>query len=591
MGRYALPHWQGLTVILVLTWLQVGLQALQPWPLKLVVDKLLAQRPLPEKVGWLTQLPGGGTPLGILTWLTLGIVLIFWGSQMTAIALNYLNVGVGSRLTYTVGGGLFKHLQRLSPVFHSRKPSGDLIRRVSNDSSCVRELILDVGLPIVTALSTLVVVFVVMWHLDRSLALLAICFAPLLGIFMRAFDRPMTERTYEHQQLEGEMMALAEQTLTSIPLVQAFGMEDRENSRYRRLSLRTMKAYLRSLLSQMQFKVGVSSVTTAGQVAITVVGGLHVLEGRLTVGSLLVFQAYLASLYAPMESLAYLSVSFAAAKAKAQRVMEVLQVEDCVQELSGAVPLGSASESVRGHVRFEGVSFGYEPNRPILQQVTLEAHAGETVALVGETGAGKSTLVSLIPRLFDPWEGRVLLDGRDVREIQLDSLRSNISLLLQEPFLLPLTIAENIAYGRPQASREEIVAAAVAANADEFIQQLPKGYDSQVVEQGATLSGGQKQRLAIARALLKNAPILILDEPTAALDAKTEAMLMQAIERLMVGRTTFIIAHRLSTVRNADWIAVLSEGQVAERGSHKELVARGRLYHRLYNLQFSQFST
>ncbi len=587
LGRYALPHWRGLSLILILMCVEVGLQTLQPWPLKLIVDKLLTHQPLPKNVSWLTALPGGATPLGILTWLVGGTVILFWSQRIVAIAQNYLKTGVGDRMTYTLGGAMFEHLQHLSLVFHSRRPAGDLIRRVTNDSTCVRQLILGVFLPIVTSVSTLVVIFGVMWRMDRTLALLAISFAPLMAILMRAFERPMTERTYRYQQLEGEMMALAEQTLTSLPLVQAFGREDHEDARFHQLSRLTLRAYLKSLVSQMQFKVGVSAVTTVGQVAIMIVGGFHVLKGQLTVGSLLVFQAYLASLYTPMETLAYLSMGYATAKAKAQRVLEILTVEDSVKDAPGAQGLGSAVGSVRGHICLEGVSFGYEPDRPIIQQVTLEARPGETIALVGATGAGKSTLVSLIPRLFDPWKGRVTFDGLDVREIQLESLRSQISLVLQEPFLLPLTIAENIAYGHPNASREEIIAAAVAANADEFILQLPKGYDTVIGERGATLSGGQKQRLAIARALLKNAPVLILDEPTAALDAQTEALLMQAIEQLMVGRTTFIIAHRLSTVRKADRIAVLSAGRIIEVGSHQDLLDSKGYYHRLHSLQFT----
>jgi ATP-binding cassette subfamily B protein/subfamily B ATP-binding cassette protein MsbA len=587
LGRYALPHWQGLSMILVLMWVEVGLQTLQPWPLKLIVDKLLTHQPLPESIGWLTALPGGATPLGVLTWLAAGTVLLFWSQRVVAIAQNYLKTGVGQRLSYTLGAALFEHLQQLSLVFHSRSPAGDLIRRVTNDSTCIRQLILEVCLPILTSLSTLVVIFGVMWQMDRSLALLAIAFAPLLALLMRVFDRPMTERTYQHQQLEGEMMALAERTLTALPLVQAFGREEHEDNCYHQLSRRTLRAYLKSLVSQMQFKVGVSSVTAVGQVAIMIVGGLHVLQGRLTVGSLLVFQAYLASLYAPIETLAYLSMSYATATAQAQRVWEILTVGDSVQDAPGAQRLESSAGSVRGHIGLEEVSFGYEPDRPILQQITLEARPGETIALVGATGAGKSTLVSLIPRLVDPWEGRVTLDGRDVRGIRLESLRSQISLVLQEPFLLPLSIAANIAYGRPNASREEVVAAAVSANADEFIRQLPKGYDTVIGERGATLSGGQKQRLSIARALLKDAPVLILDEPTAALDAQTEAWLMQAIERLMVGRTTFIIAHRLSTVRKADRIAVLSGGRIMEVGSHQELLDSKGYYHRLHSLQLA----
>lgn len=586
LGRYALPHWQSLGLILVLMGVGVGLQTLQPWPLKLIVDQLLTRQPLPDSITWLNALPGGAAPLGALAWLAGATVLLFWSQQFVAIAQNYLTTGVGERLTYTLGGALFEHLQQLSLAFHSQRPTGDLIRRVVNDSSCICQLILGVYLPIVTSLTTLIVVFGVMWRLDQVLALLAIAFAPLLAVLIRVFDRPMSERTYHHQALEGEMMAMAEQTLTSLPLIQAFGREEQEDARFQRLSRQTLRAYLKALMSQMQFKVGVNAVTIIGQVGVMIVGGLHVLRGQLTVGSLLVFQAYLTSLYVPMETLAYLSIGYAASTARANRVLEVLAVEDRVKDQPGAQRLGRVTGSIRGYICLENVSFGYTADRPILHHITLEARPGESVALVGATGAGKSTLVSLIPRLFDPWQGRVTFDGQDLREIQLESLRSQISLVLQEPFLLPLSIAENIAYGHPSASQAEIVAAAVAANADEFIQKLPNGYDTLIGERGVKLSGGQKQRLSIARSLLKHAPVLILDEPTSALDPQTEGGLMQAIERLMLGRTTFIIAHRLSTIRKADQIVVLSAGRIVEIGNHQELLDKKGYYYQMHSLQF-----
>jgi ATP-binding cassette subfamily B protein/subfamily B ATP-binding cassette protein MsbA len=430
---------------------------------------------------------------------------------------------------------------------------------------------------------TLVVLFTVMWRLDSSLALLAIVLTPILGILIRVFDRPMTENTYRQQQLEGEMMALAEQTLTALPAVQAFGREERNDTDFRLLSQRTLQAYLRAIRSQLQFKVGVSAVSAAGTALVILMGGFHVMAGALTLGSLLVFLSYLASLYVPIETLAYSSAGFAAAAAGARRVLEVLDSEEMVKE----APDAAALPMVRGHVRFEEVTVGYEPGRPVLHEISLEAHPGETVALVGPTGAGKSTLVSLIPRFFDPWSGLVLIDGHDVRTVQLKSLRAQIALVLQEPFLLPLSAAENIAYGRPGATREEVEAAARAANAHEFIARLPEGYDTVLGERGATLSGGERQRLSIARALLKDAPILILDEPTSALDAGTESLLLEALERLMSGRTTFIIAHRLSTIRGADRIVVIENGRAVEQGTHQELIVAGGMYQRFHELQYN----
>jgi ATP-binding cassette subfamily B protein/subfamily B ATP-binding cassette protein MsbA len=361
--------------------------------------------------------------------------------------------------------------------------------------------------------------------------------------------------------------------------VQAFGREDYEGNRFRTLSHHTLRAYLRAILAQVQFGVGVGATTAVGTAVIMVFGGLQALEGEITVGTLLVFLSYLTSLYTPVEDLAYLSSGLASAAGRARRVFDLLDADEGIQDAPDAKPMGAPSAGLCGHVCFEGVSFGYEPNRSALHGVTFEVRPGETVALVGSTGAGKSTLVSLIPRFFDPQQGRITVDGVDIRSVQLASLRAQISIVLQEPFLLPLTVAENIAYGRPGASRDEIIAAAVTANADEFIRKLPQGYDTVLAERGGTLSGGQRQRLAIARALLKNAPILILDEPTSALDVETEALVLEALERLIKGRTTFIIAHRLSTIRNADRIVVLERGSVAEVGTHCELLTGRSVYH------------
>ena len=532
------------------------------------------------------NLPGLNSPIGLLAWLSAATVLVFLAHQSITIIQGYVRAGVGARMVYNLGSNLFDRLQHLSLRFHGRQRAGDLVRRVTTDSGCVRELVMGTIFPALTSVVSLCMMFAVMWKLERSLAVLALFIAPGLVFFIRLLNRPMTERAYQYQQLEGAMMALAEQTLSSIPVVQAFGREAHEDKRWQGLSRRTLQAYLRTITSQMQFKAGVGGTTALGTAIVMVSGGLFVLKGSLSVGGLIVFLSYVAALYAPLETLAYSSSGYASAAARARRVIEVLKAEDRIQEIPEAksFPMLRGRKGVR--IRLENVTFGYESDRPVLQDVNLEVHPGETVALVGHTGSGKSTLVSLILRFFDPWEGRVLFDGIDVRKIKLSSLRDQVSIVHQEPFLLPLTTAENIAYGRSGASRVEIEAVAIAARADEFIRQLPDGYNTIIGERGATLSGGQKQRLAIARALLKDAPVLILDEPTSALDAETEASLLEALERLMQGRTTFIIAHRLSTIRGADRIVVLEDGKIVEEGTHDELLKAGGGYNHLCYLQF-----
>jgi ATP-binding cassette, subfamily B, bacterial len=584
LARYIGPQLPGMSLIILLMLAKVGVDVLQPWPLKLIVDYALTAQPLPAAVLWITRLPGGATPGGQITWLAAGIVTLYLMGQALIISQRYVEARVGLHMTYNLGEELFAVLQRLSLSFHSRQRTGDLVRRVTTDSRCISDLAVGVFLPVLTSVITLVAMLAVMWSLNPTLALLALFIVPIMGLLMRLFDRPMTERTYAHQQLEGEMMALAEQTLTALPVVQAFGREDHGDGEYRNLAQRTRRALLRAIGSQIQFRVGVDATAAVGSAAIMAFGGFYVLQGTLTVGDLLVFLSYLASLYAPLTAIAYLSSGYASAAARARRIFEVLDVEEGVQDQPGARLLPARREKPAA-IEFEDVTFGYESCRPVLNGVSLSAQPGEVIALVGKTGAGKSTLVSLIPRFFDPWEGRILLDGLDIRAIQLASLRAQIALLLQDPFLLPLSVAENIAYGRPNASQGEIVAAAKAASAHAFIEQLPAGYATNVGEEGVLLSGGQRQRLAIARALLKDAPILILDEPTSALDVGTETELLAALERLIVGRTTFVIAHRLSTIERADKIVVLNEGRVVEAGPPQDLLATRGFYHRLHTMQ------
>ncbi|CAA9578747.1 Efflux ABC transporter, permease/ATP-binding protein [uncultured Synechococcales cyanobacterium] len=588
---YTLAHWRGLTFVMLLMLVNVGLNVLKPWPLKLIIDYVLGKQSFSGGDVWLKTLPGGESSSQLLGWLVGATIILFLASEGVRLIQEYVGAGVGSQMGYNLGAVLFDRLQRLSLRFHNQQHAGDLVRRVMTDSNCIRDLVMGVFLPVLTSLVSLVAMFAVLWQLNHLLSLLSLLVAPLIVILIWVFNQPMTERTYQHQRFEGEIMALSEQTLTALPVIQAFGREAHEDERFRYLSRKALQAYMGAILAQMQFKFGVSGVSAVGTAVIMLIGGFQVLNGSLSIGSLLVFLSYLASLYKPMETLAYISSGFAAAAASARRVLEVLDTKDEVREVPGAKPLILQSDRARGHVCLEGVTFGYGPGYPpVLQDITLEARPGEIIALVGPTGAGKSTLVSLIPRFFDPWQGRVLFDGVDIRDVQLKSLRSQIALVLQEPFLLPLTIAENIAYGRPGASQEEIVAAARAANAEAFIQRLPQGYDTVIGEWGATLSGGEKQRLAIGRALLKVAPVLILDEPTSALDARTEAMLLDALERLMAGRTTFIIAHRLSTIQQADRIVVLDRGRVVEIGTHEELLAGSSHYKRLYKLHFGSAS-
>ncbi|UCE76103.1 MAG: ABC transporter ATP-binding protein, partial [Gammaproteobacteria bacterium] len=485
--HHVAPHRLQLAFLVLLILIGAGLGALIPWPMKLIVDYVFPGEPLPPAVAWMNTMPGTGDSSGLLAWFAAATLLIFMANRGVQVMKAYIQDGIGNRMMYSLGGELFDHLQRLSLRFHYQQSSGDLVKRVTTDSRCVRELAMGVIVPALTSLASLVIMFAVMWRLNPLLAVISLLAVLPIPMLIKVLSPRMAERTYVQQQFEGQVMALAEQTLSGLPVVQAFGQEDREDGRFLALAGKTIHAYLRAMISQLQFSVGVNASTAVGTAVLMAVGGFQVLNGALSVGSLLVFLSYVAALYSPMETLAYLSASFAAASARARRVLEVLDADREVRNRPGAVVLAATRRAGTGAIQIQNVSFGYEPDRPVLQEISLEVQPGETIALVGPTGAGKTTLVSLIPRFFDPWEGRVTLDGRDIRDIELESLRSQIALVLQDPFLLPLTAAENIAYGRPEASRDEIVAAAVAANADGFIRELPEGYDTTLSERGATL--------------------------------------------------------------------------------------------------------
>lgn len=572
-----------LVAVLLTLLIQVGLQVIKPWPTVFLLDYVLGSERWPS---WLERLlaglPGSHLPASLVGWAvgaTLAIFLLNWAVGLVE---EYAGISLGQRMIYDLAADLFARLQNLSLRFHTSRSVGDNIRRVTSDCACISVILKDALLPAASATVSLATMFTIMLRINLPLTFLSLAVVPYMIWVFRKYAQPMADLSYQEQEAEGRIYEAVEQTFSAMPVVQAFCRESSNDRAFAGMTRRTIAAALTLIRVELWFKILMGLGTAVGTAAILWLGASLAMAGHLTVGIIVLFLSYLESLYRPLESVMYSSSTIQASAGSARRVLEIMEAEREVADRPGAPEL----PAVRGHVRLENVTYGYKPDHPVLRGLTLEAQPGEAIALVGSTGAGKTTLASLIPRFFDPWEGRVLIDGYDLREVTLRSLRQQIALVLQEPFLFPVTVRENIAYGRPEATMEQVQAAARTARAHEFICQLPEGYQTVLGERGATLSGGQRQRLSIARALLKDSPILVLDEPTSALDTETEQQLLEALEQLMTRRTTFIIAHRLSTIRRATRILFLKDGTAAELGTHDDLLARGGLYAGFYHAQF-----
>lgn len=563
--------------------LDASLTVFRPWPLKVVIDRVLSHRPtrVPLLSVWLDNttlsrmhILYGACAATLLIALSTGL-LTYWYTRSLGI--------VGQRFVFDLRCQLFAHMQRLSLRFHDTQRRGDLITRLTSDIQAIQDLISN-GLIVLGSNTFLLIgMLILMFWLNWQFAFVALAVAPLLFWTVFRYTHRIKVAAREARVSTGLLASLAQETLASIRIVQGLAQEEQQNDRFEAQSESSLRSYLEGVRYQARVAPLVDVFAAVGLALVMWFGATHVIEGHLTTGDMVVFFAYVTNLYSPMKALSRLSYVTSKASVGAERIADIMRVRSEVTDLQGAREVSQ----LKGEIEFREVSFEYQSGQPALSRINLRIAPGEKVAIVGATGAGKSTLISLVPRLYDPSSGTVSIDGEDIRNYSVQSLRAQISLVLQDSLLFSGTIRENIAFGRPDASDEEIATAAVVANAAEFIDLLPDGYETLVAEGGTTLSGGQKQRIAIGRAILRSSSILILDEPTSGLDAASERTVIDALERAARGRTTLLIAHRLTTVRLADRIIVLDKGRIVEEGSHQELLSLRGKYAHLYSLQLA----
>ena len=555
-----------------------------PWPLKLVLDDALVHRKLPDWLAWAHDYGIGRNTLGVALFAGLSTLLIALIAAIATYVDNYYTTSVGQWVANDLRIRIWEHLHRLSLRFYDNAKTGALMSTITSDVSTVQSFASSSTLGIVVDLVTIVFMLGLMFWLDWDFTLIAICVTPFLLLFVVRFKKAVKEVTRTVRARQSEVVAVVQEGLGSMRAVKAFGRQDLEVAHMEAASHATVEAALKARQIKSLLSPVVSVVVALCTGIVLWKGTSLIVAGTMTAGALTVYLAYLTKFFKPVKDLASMTSVIAQTTVALERIQKILSADDIIPERADATDPGRT----KGGITVEHVAFGYGDGdeAEVLRDITFAIEPGQVVGVVGPTGSGKSTVLSLIPRFYDPTAGRVLIDGSDVTTYKLAALRAQVGFVLQETVLFRGTIRENIAYGRPGASDEEVIAAAKLANADEFISRMPHGYDSVVGERGDTLSGGQRQRIGIARAVIRDSPIMILDEPTAALDTESERLVIEGLERLMKGRTVIMIAHRLSTIRDADKIIVLKDGVVAEEGTNDELIARGGVYAELHRIQY-----
>jgi ATP-binding cassette, subfamily B, bacterial len=578
------PHWKSLVFALAAVVGETFADVAEPWPIKIVLDNVLQNKKLTGWLGPVVFRYFGDNTLSVLNFAVATVLLIALVGAVSSYAEKVLTTTVSQWVAHDLRRTLYQHIQRLSLAEHNDARKGDLIARVTSDIDAVQDFISSALLGIVVNILTLVGMIGVMFYIDWRFALIALSITPALFLVVFFYSKRIKRASRKVRRQESELLSGLAEVFGAVQVVQAFAREDYEERRFAFDSRQSVEAGLQARNMKARLSPLVDIVAALGTCLVLAYGARVVHAGNLSAGTLVVFLMYLTKTYKPLRDLSKMTNTISKAAVGYERMQEVLEIESKVRDLPGAV----SAPALKGGIEFDGVTFGYGDDMQVLKDVSLRIEPGQVAAFVGPSGTGKSTIVSLIPRFYDPQGGRVLLDGVDVRRYTLKSLRDQISFVLQDTQLFRATIWENIAYGRPDAQPEETIRAAELANAHDFIMHLPQGYGTLVGDRGASLSGGQRQRIAIARALVRNTPILILDEPTSGLDADSEAAVVQGLQHLMKGRTCLIVAHHLSTIRHADVIFVVRDSQLAESGSHEQLIARGGFYANLWELQSGQ---
>ena len=575
------PYRKWLLFIFVAMIIGTLMDVAAPWPLKIVIDNVIGQQPLPQWLAWIKIFSISESKMALAAAAAITLVVLTIIGAVAGYVNSFYAESVGQHVANDVRLQVYHHLERLSLEYYDTHQVGKILSTITTDVSTMQDFVSTTLLSILVDAMTIVGILGLMFYINWGFALAAVAMTPFLLIFVFRFKKAVKRSVHEVRKDESSMLAVLQQGLESIRVVNAFGTQDEEENRLKKISLETVHAALKTRRLKALVSPVVTIIVTLCIALVLWKGSTLVLSGFMTIGALTVFLSYLNKFFSPVKDLAKMTNAVAQATVALERIQQILETDEIIPQKPNAI----TPEKFKGEIIFENVTFGYNHESVVLKNVSLKINSGQRVGICGATGCGKSTIASLIPRFYDTVKGRILIDGIDIADFKLEELRKQIGFVLQDTVLFYGSVAENIAYGKPGATHEEIINAAKLANAEEFISKMPHGYDTLVGERGLTLSGGQRQRIGIARAIIRDSPILILDEPTAALDTESEKIVMEALEKLMKGRTVITIAHRLSTIYDCDKIIVMKDGKVVDEGTHEELIDHGELYAELYHLQ------